>query len=36
MNKVLKNAVKHWNYIVPLIIYPKNEKKFTKLVEQLD
>lgn len=36
MNQVLKNAVKHWQYVAPLATYPKNEKEFNALTIRLD
>lgn len=36
MNQVLKNAVKHWQYVAPLATYPKNEKEFNALTVRLD
>lgn len=32
----LKQAIKHWDYIAPLVAYPKNEKAFNQLVSDLD
>ncbi len=36
MNTTLLQAIKHWNYISPLLQYPKNQKEFDALVSQLD
>lgn len=36
MNQELAMAIKHWNYIAPLIKRPTNQKEFDKLVAQLD
>lgn len=35
-NHILKNAIKHWIYIAPLVAYPKNEKEYDALVARLD
>lgn len=32
----LSEVIEHWNQISPLVGYPKNEKQYNKLVEQLD
>jgi HTH-type transcriptional regulator/antitoxin HigA len=36
MSQALKNAIKHWNFIAPLVKRPRNDKEFTCLVTQLD
>lgn len=36
MNKTLEIAIKHWEYLAPLIKRPKNKKEFEQLVSQLD
>ena len=36
MNQTLQKAIKHWNYIAPIVHYPKNRKEFDSLVSQLD
>jgi len=36
MKKTLEAAIKHWEYIAPLVKYPKNNKEFDVLVVQLD
>ena len=36
MRKPLKDAIKYWNHIAPLVQYPRNEKEFGKLVAELD
>lgn len=35
-NQTLAKAIKHWDYIAPLVSYPKNDKEFDKLVAHLD
>ena len=35
-NHALKNAIEHWGYIAPLVVYPKNERDFETLVSRLD
>ncbi|OGT47958.1 MAG: hypothetical protein A3E82_01735 [Gammaproteobacteria bacterium RIFCSPHIGHO2_12_FULL_38_11] len=36
MKQELANAIKHWDYIAPLVKYPKNKKEFDELVLELD
>jgi HTH-type transcriptional regulator/antitoxin HigA len=36
MHQQLSQAIKHWNYIAPVVRYPKNHKEYNKLVSQLD
>ena len=36
MNRALTNAIKHWDYIAPLVKRPINDKEFNRLVAQLD
>ena len=36
MNNVLKKAVEHWEYIAPIVSFPRNEKELIQLQEQLD
>jgi HTH-type transcriptional regulator/antitoxin HigA len=33
---MLEKAIEHWDYIAPLVAYPKNDKEFVKLVSHLD
>ena len=33
---VLKNAMKHWDYVAPLVAYPNNKKEYNLLVARLD
>jgi len=35
-NQMLAKAIKHWNYIAPLVVLPENDKEFDKLVSYLD
>lgn len=35
-NHVLTQAIKHWQYIAPVIRQPKNEKEFKELTSRLD
>jgi hypothetical protein len=36
MNTVLKDAVKHWSHVAPLVSYPTTAKEFDNLVTRLD
>lgn len=36
MNQILTKAIKHWDYIAPLVKRPTNSKEFNRLVAQLD
>lgn len=36
MKPQLAQAVKHWDYIAPLVKYPNNKKEFNDLVNMLD
>src|SRR3990167_403702 len=36
MKQELANAIKHWDYIAPLVKYQKNKKEFDELVLELD
>jgi HTH-type transcriptional regulator/antitoxin HigA len=36
MNRLLKEAIKHWDYVAPIVAYPDNEKEFNQLVHRLD
>lgn len=36
MNQLLQQAIKHWDYVAPLSVRPKNKKEFEQLVTQLD
>lgn len=36
MKKELKDAIKYWDYIAPLVAYPKNKKEFEKLQISLE
>lgn len=36
MNQVLTQAIKHWNYVAPLVAYPNSKKEFERLVARLD
>lgn len=35
-NHQLKQAIKHWDYMALLVAYPKNEKAFHQLANDLD
>jgi HTH-type transcriptional regulator / antitoxin HigA len=36
MSQLLNQAIKHWNYIAPLVKLPRNSKELDQLVAQLD
>lgn len=36
MHQQLSEAIKYWEYIAPLVKYPKSHKQYHALVEQLD
>jgi len=36
MHHQLKEAIKHWNHVAPIVKLPKNKKELNKLVNQLD
>lgn len=36
MHQKLSTAIKHWNYIAPLVKQPKSDREYTALVSQLD
>lgn len=36
MDQALNKAIKHWNYIAPLVKRPTNSKEFDQLVARLD
>lgn len=36
MNAMLATAIEHWNYIAPVVAYPKNDKEYNRIVTQLD
>ena len=36
MNQQLSQAIKHWNYVAPIMQYPQSKKSFNQLIEQLD
>ncbi|MCF6766218.1 transcriptional regulator [Thiotrichales bacterium 19S3-7] len=36
MSKTIKNALKHWQYITPLVSMPVNDKEYEKLVKYQD
>lgn len=36
MKAQLAKAVKYWDYIAPIVKYPKTEKEFNELVNELD
>ncbi len=35
-NHILVQAIKHWQYIAPIVHYPKNDKDYNKLISRLD
>lgn len=36
MKQQLAEAIKYWDHIAPVVLYPKNNKEFNKLVAELD
>ncbi len=36
MRSQLVEAIKHWDYVAPIIKYPQNKQEFDKLISQLD
>ena len=36
MKTALSKAIEHWEYIAPIVQYPKNTKEFNMLVSRLD
>lgn len=36
VNGQLQEAIKHWEYVSPILKHPRNERDYTKLVEWLD
>lgn len=36
MNHELSRAIKHWQYVAPIIRYPHNEQQLEKMIAQLD
>ena len=36
MNQVLSAAIRHWDYVAPIVAYPHTKKEFERLVAQLD
>lgn len=36
MRQQLKEAIKYWDHIAPVVQYPKNDKEFNQLVSELD
>ena len=36
MRQQLKEAIKYWDHIAPVVQYPKNDKEFNRLVSELD
>lgn len=36
MKQQLREAIKYWDHIAPVVQYPKNDKEFNKLVSELD
>ena len=36
MNQVLSAAIQHWDYVAPIVTYPRNKKEFERLISQLD
>lgn len=35
-NPIVKQAIKHWAHVAPLVSYPKNDKEFNQLTSRLD
>lgn len=36
INHVLEEATKHWKYVAPILVYPKNDREYDLLVARLD
>lgn len=36
MRRQLAKAIKYWDHIAPIAVYPRNDKEFHKLVSELD